>query len=630
MIELTLLAGPIGLVGLALALVLWRRNRAAATASSHISTHPFLKQAPLIAGVVVLLAALIWLTVALPTALAFSGGAILSMAVGVSAARAIDGEGLWAGSTHGGVDGARRPLTVALSIGVAVASIGSASLGLLYFTLAHAPAAFLQSELVNFGNIVGGFALGVSTVALLLAVCAGSFAGAAGAAGASPIHGARAPAREPGDGSRRIGGVGGAVGSTIDLLQSYLGASIAAIVIAGAGSIFTGQRVEAVALPILVGSVGLLSTVVAALLAGALKGAHPARVLRSVGLLATGLFLLLSYFVVIALEMEGRDPFTGRDYLPSGPFWALLAGSLGILGAGFATEFYTSWRPAWRLAQGPDLGLGPTILWAISLGMESVLIPTVLVGTAAIAAYFFAGAYGVAMGAVGALATVGITVGTVAFGPAVSSSEVGVDPSERGQPPSTEIGLVAVAASGEAIARGVAVTASAMTSLALLAGYSHATGLWGIGIDLQSPLLLAGLLIGGAMPLVIAALVFGVGRRAEGPHLAAKIGLPLLLAIALPLAVGYLLGVHSIAGLLAGCTLSGLLVGLFLANSGSALVNTGIFVAANGTTQQVHQVGAASGGLGRALRDGVIAVTVVVKLVGVLSIVLVPWFVQVF
>lgn len=627
MIELTLLAGPIGLVGLALALVLWRRNRAAGTVSAPISTDPLLKQAPLIAGVVVLLAALIWLTVAPPTAVAFTGGAILSMAVGVFAGRGLDGEGLWSGSTHGGMEGARRPFTVALSIGVAVASIGLASLGLLYFTLVHAPAAFLQSELVNFGNIVGGFALGVSTVALLLAACAGLFAGAVGAAGPSPIHGAGAPARESGDGIRRIG----AVGSTIDLLQSYLGASIAAIVIAGTGSIFTGQRVEAVALPILIGSVGLLSTLVAVFLAGALKGAGPARVLRSVGLLATGLFLLLSYFAVLALEMEGRDPFTGRDYLPSGPFWAVLAGSIGILGVGFATEFYTSWRPARHLAQGSDLGLGPTILWAISLGMESVLIPTALVGAAAIAAYFFAGAYGVAMGAVGALATVGITAGTVAFGPAVLSSEVGVDPSRRGQPPSTEIGLVAVAASGEAIARGVAATASAMTSLALLAGYSHATGLWGIGIDLQSPLLLAGLLVGGAVPLVIAALVIGGGRRAGGTHLAAKIGLPLLLAIALPLVVGYLLGVHSIAGLLAGGTLSSLVAGLFLANSGSALVNAGIFAAPNATTQQTHQVGAASGDLGRALRDGgVIAVTVVVKLIGLLSIVLVPWFVRVF
>src|SRR5690606_33488003 len=126
--------------------------------------------------------------------------------------------------------------------------------------LVHAPAAFLPSALVDFSNIAGGLALGASVVALLLCVIGGTFSGAAGAFGVPVVHSAAADgARQQTShrSMRRSGATGGAAASAVELLQSYLCASVAAIVIAGAGQIFSGQRLEAVAFPILLGSIGV-------------------------------------------------------------------------------------------------------------------------------------------------------------------------------------------------------------------------------------------------------------------------------------------------------------------------------------------------------------------------------------
>src|SRR5690606_3550947 len=117
---------------------------------------------------------------------------------------------------------------------------------------------------------------------------------------------------------RELGATTGAASTAADLLQSYLCASVAAIVIAGAGRIFSAQRVEAVALPILIGAIGLISCLIAIPAARALRRSNPARTLRTLGLLSTALFLVLAYLVVTSLGMEGQDPFTGRDYLLSG------------------------------------------------------------------------------------------------------------------------------------------------------------------------------------------------------------------------------------------------------------------------------------------------------------------------
>lgn len=683
MIELTWLAGPLGLVGLALAFLLHRRSgtrqgdqTSGVQGAGEDGAIRFVAGlSPIFMVVLVIVAALLWLSVSMPTAFATLVGGLFALAAGVFGIRSIAGAatvGGASGRTSVDPSGIRAMVGRPLAFGIALASLATLGTGALYFVLVFRPAAFLQSELVDFGNIVVGFGTGASVLALLVAASAGVLSSAAArprsdgpaAAGEGRLEGTRRETRRVADLVAGVAGIG------TDLLQSSLCATGAAIVIASAGNIYSAQRVAAVALPILISAAGLIASGLAIAGTRAFKGANPAGSLRTLGFVATAIFLVFAYFIVAALGMAGRDPYTGREHLLSGPFWSVFTGALAGVAIAFVTEYFTSWRPVRRLVEDAGGIDGTSSLRALAIGLKAAVGPLFLISVAVITAYYFSGPYGIAMSAVGMLGTVGIVAATSSFGflPSGPSADVhGASSKAQRQSREMSVGLASIGGSTAAIGRGIAAAAAGITGIALFSAFSYATGLWAIGIDLQSPLVLAGLLIGTTIPVLVAASVLSGGRRVAGRIFddglahpsgsSAQAGsagtkdgvveadllpgslrrsiyrellLPAAGGLLLPPIVGYVLGVQAVGGLIAGCTLAGLVLALVLSSAGSSLVNAHIYERATVTGRNPDPEDAAIADVARALRDAPSPViNTVVKLIGITAIVLVPWFVSV-
>ncbi len=611
--------------------------------SIHSGSMIFLKREyTFISIFVVVIFFVLWKAFNINTSLAFLTGAACSMLAGFIGIKGSTRSAVR--STQGAIDGgAPLALTIAFQggavMGISVAALGLAGVGLFFFFFKNNP------------EIITGFAMGASSVALFARVGGGIYTKSAdvGADLAGKIE-AGIPEddpRNPGVIADNVGdNIGDTAGMGADLFESYVGSVIASIAI---GATMTPQ-ISYMSLPILLIAMGLVSSIIGVFSINILKKFSPQSVLRNSTYISGFLFLIGAFFAVKILLTELNV------------FWAVLSGVISGVLIGLESEYFTSGPPVKRLAKTTESGSAPTIITGMALGFQSTILPLFTIAATIYVSYQLANLYGIALAAVGMLATIGIVMSTDSYGPIADNAGGIAEMSKLG--PEVRKITDKLDASGNttaAIGKGFAIGSAALTALALFSAYQKTTHL--DFISLTNVRTVIGLLIGALMPFAIASFTLNaVGRAAnkmvveirrqfrEIPGLMegkakpdsdrcidivtrgalVEMILPGLSAIIMPILIGLILGAEALGGFLAGATATGVLLAIYMSNAGAAWDNAKKWIEEGhlgGKGTDCHAASIIGDTVGDPLKDTAgPSMNILIKLMAVVSLVFAPLF----